>query len=340
MATSQNKTKKRPLTDLFASILILGGLYIFITSFFLAKRSLPMVSHCDEADFLLKQILGLSQEETNNMRTEGILSTHSDKGCWMERRVDSMVVIVVDALRFDFALHHLPLSVGARLGNSNSSRLLQFVADPPTVTMQRLKALATGGLPTFADISSNMGGATVDEDTWIMQIKSTPFQRRHLKFPAKLAFAGDDTWIDLFEGFCDLCFPYPSFNTRDLDTVDNGCLHHVPQFLDHLRTNGVSEDELEVMILHFLGVDHVGHTYGPHNIHMDQKLNQMDVAIQNILEFIDKSSHCHMALIFGDHGMTEDGTCKNIIKRCREKSFFVMKFSQKFDNLSRLSCVW
>lgn len=148
----------------------------------------------------------------------------------------------------------------------------------------------------------------MDEDTWVMQLKSTPHQRRNLKFPSRLAFAGDDTWIDLFEGFCDECFPYPSFNTRDLDTVDNGCLHHVPQFLDSLRTSGESDNELEVMILHFLGVDHVGHTYGPHNIHMEQKLHQMDVAMKQTLEFIDNSSHCHMAFIFGDHGMTEDGT--------------------------------
>lgn len=148
----RNNAQRRPMTDLFASIFVIGGLYMFITSFFLAKRSLPVISDCDEAAALLRETLGLTLEETNNLEKQGLVSSkESNKGCWMERRVDSAVVIVVDALRFDFALHHLPLSVGARLANSNSSRLLQFVADPPTVTMQRLKALATGGLPTFAD---------------------------------------------------------------------------------------------------------------------------------------------------------------------------------------------
>jgi GPI ethanolamine phosphate transferase 3 subunit O len=237
----------------------------------------------------------------------------------MERRVDSMVIIVIDALRFDFALHSLPNSVGARLQNHNASRLLQFVADPPTVTMQRLKALTTGGLPTFADISGNMGGASVEEDTWIGQIHAAPFQRRSLPTRSRIAFVGDDTWLDLFPHSLDEAYPYPSFNTRDLDTVDNGCLQHIPALLAKLRTphtssnnnnnnNGNSSDTEEVLIVHFLGVDHVGHTYGPHNEHMDAKLKQMDAALFTLLDKLDhQTDSCSVAFIFGDHGMTEDG---------------------------------
>jgi phosphatidylinositol glycan class O len=62
------------------------------------------------------------------------------------------------------------------------------------------------------------------------------------------------------------------------------------------------------MVVHFLGVDHVGHTYGPHNQHMDRKLRQMDAALSTMLEFFDESHDtCHAAFIFGDHGMTADG---------------------------------
>jgi len=53
------------------------------------------------------------------------------------------------------------------------------VADPPTVTMQRLKGLTTGGLPTFADISGSFGGASIDEDSWVEQLKEVPWDRRH-----------------------------------------------------------------------------------------------------------------------------------------------------------------
>jgi len=238
----------------------------------------------------------------------------------MDRKVDSLVILVVDALRFDFALYNLPQSIGRRLQmikaqpDSNfKSRLLQFVADPPTVTMQRLKALTTGGLPTFADISGNMGGASVDEDSWVRMLRRLPYQDRGLTVPAKAGFVGDDTWVDMYpEGFTD-AFPYPSFNTRDLNTVDNGCEKHIPDLLKRLRKDSSTKkgnvaDELELMVVHFLGVDHVGHTYGPHNKHMDDKLRQMDDDLTLILDTLDNASDsCHMTLIFGDHGMTEDG---------------------------------
>jgi len=254
----------------------------------------------------------------------------------MDRKVESLVILVVDALRFDFALYNLPKSIGRRLDeiqqqqtlwknqhNNNhgeqqqslpdwtnrSSRLLQFVADPPTVTMQRLKALTTGGLPTFADISANLGGASVDEDSWVQMLRRLPYQDRGLTVPAQAGFVGDDTWVDLYpQGFTD-AFPYPSFNTRDLNTVDGGCEKHIPDLVDRLRQKSQRrQDELELMVVHFLGVDHVGHTYGPHNKHMDDKLRQMDQDLALILDTLDDAiDSCHTTLIFGDHGMTEDG---------------------------------
>jgi phosphatidylinositol glycan class O len=143
---------------------------------------------------------------------------------------------------------------------------------------------------------------------------------------------GDDTWADLFPRQFDESFPFPSFNTRDLDTVDNGCLERLPLLLKDLRMDGNSPKELEVIVSHFLGVDHVGHTYGkcrlaqpsaysihclkhahinyskgPHDKHMTEKLNQMDAALSTTLEVLETSEKCHLALIFGDHGMTEDG---------------------------------
>jgi phosphatidylinositol glycan class O len=153
--------------DLLLPVIALGGLYWFSASFFLAKRSLPFVSKCDEARTMLKEVLSLSNEEIDMVIGSQNNNNKNDNdprnGCWLPRKVDSLVILVVDALRFDFARYHLPMSVGARLpspdeANTNrttSSQLLQFVADPPTVTMQRLKGLTTGSLPTFADISGN-----------------------------------------------------------------------------------------------------------------------------------------------------------------------------------------
>jgi len=142
---------------------------------------------------LLEKNLGFTPEEITrlqlvqqptNSTTTFVRNRHD--GCWMDRMADAVAIIVVDALRFDFALEHLPKSVGSRITQrsleggvdtttaantrrlGSKSKLVKFVADPPTVTMQRLKGLTTGGLPAFADISNSFGGATVDEDTWIL----------------------------------------------------------------------------------------------------------------------------------------------------------------------------
>ena len=157
--------------------LIALGLTIFTRSFFLSRTSFDHRSSCatGAAGSLLKDALGMNDDEIKFLRDNGFLSDYlrhddhhrnvtgiNNKGCWVPRKVDSMAIIVIDALRFDFARDHLPLSVGSRLfpdnnGQNNKksrgfSKLYQFVADPPTVTMQRLKGLTTGGLPTFAGV--------------------------------------------------------------------------------------------------------------------------------------------------------------------------------------------
>ena len=44
------------------------------------------------------------------------------------------------------------------------------MADPPTTTMQRLKALTTGSLPTFIDAGSNFATNEINEDNIIDQV--------------------------------------------------------------------------------------------------------------------------------------------------------------------------
>jgi phosphatidylinositol glycan class O len=164
----------RNLRDSFYIAVFLAGLYWFAASFFLAKKSLSHISSCHEPEALLVDVLGLSAEQVKALQDHHVLSQSSQthrKGCWMSRRVDSVVLLLVDALRFDFCLYNLPDSVGTRLSQKdNATRLFRFVADPPTVTMQRLKALTTGGLPTFADISANFGGASLEDDSWMHQL--------------------------------------------------------------------------------------------------------------------------------------------------------------------------
>lgn len=222
-------------------------------------------------------------------------------------KFDKAVVLVVDALRFDFVI---PVDESHPQHNPNyhnnikalwnddslggSSLLLKFLADPPTTTLQRLKGLTTGSLPTFIDAGSNFDGSVIEEDNLIKQLR---IARKNVYF------AGDDTWDALFNPFLSpQSEPYPSLNVWDLDTVDNGV---VSFFKQHLLHGGQKHHrEWDVLIGHMLGVDHVGHKYGPSHFTMREKQLQVDEFIRNTIAAIDDDT---LLIVMGDHGMDHTG---------------------------------
>lgn len=83
---------------------------------------------------------------------------------------------------------------------------------------------------------------------------------------------GDDTWNGLYPNRFKRNFPYPSFNVWDLETVDDG-----------VRTNlfpELKKSDWNLLIGHFLGVDHCGHRYGPTHPEMGRKLGEANKVIQ------------------------------------------------------------
>ncbi len=147
---------------------------------------------------------------------------------------DKAIILIVDALRHDFAAwdHNVSLAedeeqfrnklpIVKELQARGTGKLFEFVADPPTTTLQRLKGLTTGGLPTFIDVSSNFASSDIGEDNLMSQLASAG---------KRIAFMGDDTWTGLFPteaGVFSEAYPYPSFDVWDLDTVDNGVNKHL-----------------------------------------------------------------------------------------------------------------
>ncbi|KAA6426392.1 MAG: GPI ethanolamine phosphate transferase 3-like, partial [Trebouxia sp. A1-2] len=238
--------------------------------------------------------------------------------CIPEPPVRKLVWIIIDALRWDF--------VSNRTGSSNklggmlilqdianaagqAALLTKFVADPPTTTMQRLKGLMTGGLPTFIDVGSSFSAAAVTEDNLIDQL------RHHDK---QLAFFGDDTWMQLFPTQFQRAIPFPSFNVMDLHTVDDGVwqvstIAYSEHATDNLIPSIRKPADWDVVIGHYLGVDHAGHTYDVHSPHMAAKLQQMNQYVEQVVEELVSmagpgEAHEHtLLLVFGDHGQTLTG---------------------------------
>ncbi|KAI0338745.1 hypothetical protein BDW22DRAFT_671444 [Trametopsis cervina] len=213
------------------------------------------------------------------------------------------VLLVIDALRFDFIspdppqppspYHHHVLELPAELTAKEPDRSFIFTsfADPPTTTLQRIKGITAGSLPTFIDMGSNFGGYSNLEDSIISQLTAAG---------KKIAFMGDDTWTTVYpDSFApNMSYPYDSFNVEDLHTVDNGVIEHIfPLLRDESKP-------WDFLVGHFLGVDHVGHRVGPDHPVMKTKLQQMDRVLRDIVDLLDDDT---LLILMGDHGMDRKG---------------------------------
>ena len=84
--------------------------------------------------------------------------------CTLPRSYTRILVLLVDAFRYDFAVfdenadesslppfkNRMP-KLHSLLQHSDNSRLFKIYADPPTTTMQWIKAITTGSFPTFVE---------------------------------------------------------------------------------------------------------------------------------------------------------------------------------------------
>ncbi|KHO00648.1 phosphoethanolamine transferase class O [Metarhizium album ARSEF 1941] len=225
------------------------------------------------------------------------------QGCWHPKTFDRAVVVVIDALRYDFTVpedpakqqefhNAFPFLYETAVKSPRNAFLRPFIADPPTTTLQRLKGLTTGTLPTFIDAGSNFAGSAIDEDNILMQLKNAG---------KKIAHLGDDTWWDLFPGYFEpnISKAYPSFNVPDLHTVDNGVIGNIFPLMEPDK-----KGHWDFLIGHCLGVDHAGHRFGPNHKQMNDKLRQMDSFIRDLAALID---HDTLLVVMGDHGMDAKG---------------------------------
>lgn len=273
-------------------LLHVAGIFLFTKGFLLTRLVLDNKSEC--------AVLPIENPAADPSRNPA-------DGCWHPKTFDKAVVLVIDALRYDFTVPSGPPAGGERphlfhnnfpvlydtaVSQPDHAFLLPFVADPPTTTLQRLKGLTTGTLPTFVDAGSNFAGTVIDEDNLVTQLHDAGKRIVHL---------GDDTWHALFPGLfeANLTHPYDSFNVWDLHTVDNGITQHLLPLLEKQN-----QTKWDVIFGHFLGVDHAGHRYGPEHAAMAAKLDQMDKLVRKAMESIDENT---ILVILGDHGMDIKG---------------------------------
>ncbi|ENN71984.1 hypothetical protein D910_08653 [Dendroctonus ponderosae] len=296
------KKLKYFLTLLWFAYLIVSSILLFKKGFLLSKEVQNQNATCDSLE--LDELTACFAANYKNSASCPFDANWREK---LYSKANSLcipsdtkvILLIVDALRYDFAVFNednlKPLPYENRLPAIKrtldkfpaSSRLYKFIADPPTTTMQRIKALTTGSLPTFIDAGSNFASSQITEDNIIDQV---------LKTKENIVFMGDDTWTSLYPNRFIRNFPYPSFDVWDLDTVDNG-----------VRANLFPELEKrdwKMLIGHFLGVDHCGHRHGPNHPEMVRKLTEINGVIEDVIKVMDNET---ILFVIGDHGgATED----------------------------------
>ncbi|OAQ95849.1 hypothetical protein LLEC1_00272 [Akanthomyces lecanii] len=227
---------------------------------------------------------------------------------------DKLVFVVIDALRSDFVyshgsgfeytqrwVNHLTkrhLAYGRSLIRDGAAIPFTAYARSPTVTMPRLKAITTGSIPSFVDLILNIdegdkSSALAAQDTWLAQLKA--------KDTGKVLMYGDDTWLKLFPDFFDRHEGTSSFFVADFTEVDNNVTRHI---------NGeLQNEDWSLMVLHYLGLDHIGHKSGPRSSNMVPKQREMDSIVRTIYDSVSSKKHLESTLLVvcGDHGMNDAG---------------------------------
>ncbi|PYI10897.1 GPI ethanolamine phosphate transferase 2 [Aspergillus sclerotiicarbonarius CBS 121057] len=211
---------------------------------------------------------------------------------------DKVIFMVIDALRSDFVYsNNSGFLFTQSLIRSGAALPFTAYASSPTVTMPRLKAITTGSIPSFLDVILNIAESDTSstlayQDTWLAQLKA---QGEHL------VMYGDDTWLKLFPGMFERADGTTSFFVSDFSEVDNNVTRHVPDEL--------LQDDWSAFIMHYLGLDHIGHKAGPQSPYMVTKQYEMDSIVNNIYTSMEQEEHLQSTLfvLCGDHGMNDAG---------------------------------
>ncbi|PIN16984.1 Glycosylphosphatidylinositol anchor synthesis protein [Handroanthus impetiginosus] len=293
---------KLTLWTVSAVLIQIIGLSLFIVGFFPVKPTLSGMSGLesfyppdfDSIDFA---------ENISTLPPENLKSLYQELS-GVPPLFDRLIIMVIDGLPAEFVL--------GKNGNPPSKVFMEAMpyvqsllarglaigyhakAAPPTVTMPRLKAMVSGAIGGFLDVASNFNAQAFLDDNLIAQF---------LRIGWKMVMLGDETWLKLFPNMFTRHDGVSSFFVKDTIQVDHNVSRHLEDEL--------SSTDWDLLILHYLGLDHVGHIGGRNSILMGPKLSEMDEVIKRIHSSITQTQEINrrgtLLMIVSDHGMTEGG---------------------------------
>lgn len=165
---------------------------------------------------------------------------------------------------------------------------------PPSMSLPKIKCIITGAVVGFIDVIFNTDSDQIRQDNLIdILMKFRNFV---------INFYGDSTWIRLFPKQFHHSDPTNPFYVRDYFQVDHNVTRHIPEIIRSYKT-------WDMVIMHYLGLDHIGHAVGPFTKDVDKKLIEMDNSTGTLINSLLKMKDSNRTLIIltADHGMSDLG---------------------------------
>lgn len=284
-------------TGLFLLITALGALTLFLYGFFPLKYHSGKFAHMSDLPNFIDGVSIDGQQVYNSGE-------------------NSVILMVIDGLRYDFVTEEYMAYTGQLLKNK-SACIYVAVAEPPTVTMPRIKsperkkekaqwrrtinfwrdifAMMTGSVSTFADVALNFGAPAVRGDS-VLRVAASRGRCT--------VMYGDDTWIRLFPGLWSEYDGTTSFFVTDYTEVDNNVTRHLDKVL---APDEKKQPKFDLLVLHYLGLDHIGHLEGARSTKIKPKLEEMDDVVKKIYVAMQKWDRNGILIVCGDHGMRDAG---------------------------------
>lgn len=155
-------------------------------------------------------------------------------------------------------------------------------------------------------------------DSWLEQ-----FHEKN----ASIVLCGDETWLRLFpKSYFKFMDTTTSLFVTDTVQVDR----NVTRNLDWI----LKSEDWNVTILHYLGLDHIGHLGGINHPLLHSKLKELDIVIEKIYTWIiERMNDDTVFILTSDHGTNKDGNHGGASDE-ETSSFFVIMNKQFDENPS------
>lgn len=213
--------------------------------------------------------------------------------------ITSMVWLVIDGLRADWAYETRFMPFLQSLIKQRVAHAFIAKAEPPTVTVPRIKTMASGYIHSQLDGFTNLmiehlGAQTMRDDNLFAKLKQ---QNKIL-----LSF-GDSSWLQLYQEEFDTqrSTSISTMFVLDTEEPDKNATAHMNEELRRVES-------WDLLLLHYAGLDHAGHV----GLKMypevyQRKLQEMDAVIEQLYNDYVRKHPNGLLLISSDHGQNENG---------------------------------